>query len=129
MPDEALNDDGLLRMSVWEHLEELRARILRALTGFGVAFLGSMFFAVQLWEIAQRPLRVAVERWHGEIIAIDPLEQFSIIWMWTPLVAAVFVSAPWILYQAWAFVAPGLYPKERRWAAPFLLSTGGLFLC
>jgi sec-independent protein translocase protein TatC len=45
-----------------------------------------------------------------------------------PLLAAVFVAAPWLMYQAWAFVAPGLYRRERRWAAPFILSTAALFI-
>ena len=57
------------------------------------------------------------------------MEQFSIIWMWTPLVAAIFLATPWVIYQAWAFIAPGLYPRERKWAVPFIVCTGGLFLC
>ena len=48
--------------------------------------------------------------------------------MWTPLVASIFLAAPWVIYQAWAFIAPGLYPRERKWAVPFILSTAGLFL-
>jgi sec-independent protein translocase protein TatC len=56
------------------------------------------------------------------------MESFSVIWMWTPLVFAIFVSAPWIVYQVWAFISPGLYPRERKWAVPFMLPTAGLFL-
>jgi len=64
----------------------------------------------------------------GSLVGIDPMEQFSILWMWTPLVASIFVASPWILYQIWAFIAPGLYKSERRWAVPFVLTTAGLFL-
>ena len=64
----------------------------------------------------------------GSLVGIDPMEQFSIIWMWTPLVASLFVGAPWILFQIWAFIAPGLYKSERRWAIPFVLTTAGLFI-
>ena len=39
-----------------------------------------------------------------------------------------FIAAPWVVYQVWAFISPGLYPKERRWAVPFVLCTGGLFI-
>ncbi len=64
----------------------------------------------------------------GEFIAIDVMEMFSIIWLWTPLVAALFLATPWVIYQAWAFVAPGLYPRERKWAVPFIVCTAGLFI-
>ena len=64
----------------------------------------------------------------GSLVGIDPMEQFSILWMWTPLVASIFLASPWILYQIWAFIAPGLYRSERRWAVPFVLTTAGLFL-
>src|SRR5258708_2431966 len=56
------------------------------------------------------------------------MEQFSISWMWTPLVFAIFLGAPWVVYQVWAFISPGLYPRERRWAVPFVTCTGGLFI-
>jgi len=56
------------------------------------------------------------------------MEQFSIIWMWTPLVAAIFLAMPWVIYQAWAFIAPALYPRERKWAVPFIVCTAGLFI-
>ena len=57
LPDPQLDpdDDGMLRMSILEHLEELRPRIIRALIGFGVAFLACMFFASQLWRFVQAP--------------------------------------------------------------------------
>lgn len=51
-----------------------------------------------------------------------------IIWFKLPLLVSLFVASPWILYQAWAFIAPGLYKRERRLAVPFVLSTAGLFI-
>jgi len=45
-----------------------------------------------------------------------------------PILAAVFLSSPWILYQIWAFISPGLYKKERRWASPFVICSAGLFI-
>lgn len=64
----------------------------------------------------------------GSLVGIDPMEQFSILWMWSPLVASIFLASPWILYQIWAFIAPGLYRRERRFAVPFVLTTAGLFI-
>ncbi len=56
------------------------------------------------------------------------MEMFNIIWFKLPVVCAIFLSCPWLLYQIWAFVSPGLYKKERRWAVPFILSAAGLFI-
>jgi len=122
-------EQGMLRMSFLEHLTELRSRILRALVGFGVIFIACMAFSDRLWLIVQAP---AVEAFRklgsGGLVGINAMEQFEIIWMWTPLVASLFLGSPWILYQVWAFIAPGLYERERKWAIPFVLTTAGLFL-
>lgn len=131
MPQLQREEDGLLQMSILEHLTELRTRILRAVWGFGAVFVGCMIFCNPLFDIVLAPGRQALKNTAipgADFIALDPLEKFSIIWVWTPLVAAIFLAAPWILYQAWAFLAPGLYAREKKWAAPFLLSTAGLFL-
>jgi sec-independent protein translocase protein TatC len=121
--------DSLLRMSFLEHLEELRTRLIRALAGFTVIFLACLAFSDRLWLIVQAP---AVEAFRklgtGGLVGISAMEQFEIIWMWTPLVASLFLGSPWIIYQAWAFIAPGLYQRERKWAIPFVLTTAGLFL-
>jgi sec-independent protein translocase protein TatC len=123
------HEDSLPRMSFLEHLEELRTRIIRALVGFGAIFLACLAFSDRLWLIVQAP---AVEAFRklgtGGLVGINAMEQFEIIWMWTPLVASLFLGSPWILYQIWAFIAPGLYERERKWAIPFVLTTAGLFL-
>jgi len=63
-----------------------------------------------------------------ELAQIAPLEFFNIVWLKLPLLSAVFVGSPWILYQVWRFIAPGLYKRERRWAGPFVLCSAGLFI-
>ncbi|HZU27235.1 MAG TPA: twin-arginine translocase subunit TatC [Bryobacteraceae bacterium] len=124
-------EEGMLRMSFLEHLEELRARILKALYGFGIIFLACIVFSNQLFKVVLAPgLRAlaATGNPNARFIAIDPMEQFSIIWVWTPLVASLFLGSPWILYQVWAFISPGLYRREKKWAVPFVLFTAGLFV-
>lgn len=124
-------DEGMLRMSFMEHLEELRSRIIRALYGLGGVFLLCVIFSNQLAEIMLTPGREALKNTGdplAQFIAINPMEMFSIIWVWTPLVAALFLGSPWILWQVWSFISPGLYQKEKRWAVPFVLSTAGLFI-
>jgi sec-independent protein translocase protein TatC len=59
---------------------------------------------------------------------ITPMEAFNVIWVKLPILAAIFLSSPWILYQVWSFISPGLYFKERRWAVPFVLGSAGLFI-
>jgi len=129
--DEEGEDGGMLRMSFLEHLEEMRHRIIRALHGFGVAFLVCIVFANQLWDIVRAPAVDALKKIgvNPPVLVInEPMEGFSIIWVKVPLVMSLFVASPWVLYQVWAFIAPGLYQRERKWAIPFVLSTAGLFI-
>jgi sec-independent protein translocase protein TatC len=124
-------EDGMLRMSFLEHLEELRSRIIKALYGLGAVFLVCVIFSTQLFRIVLEPGQIALRATGdplAQFIAINPMEQFSIMWVWTPLVAALFLGSPWILWQVWAFISPGLYYKEKRWAVPFVLSTASLFI-
>ena len=94
-------------MSFLEHLEELRARLISILVGGGVAFLASAVFALSIWSFVQAPLQDAISKIQGgEIIAITPMEQFTIIWLWTPLLASIYLAAPWIIYQVWALWLP-----------------------
>jgi sec-independent protein translocase protein TatC len=123
-------EDGMLRMSFLEHLEELRSRIIRALLGIGVAFGLCIFFMDDLWRIVAAPAVSALKtlKYEPELVQISPMEAFNIIWVKLPILCSVFLASPWILYQVWAFIAPGLYRRERRWAAPFVVGTAGLFI-
>src|SRR5258708_8447797 len=124
-------EDGMLRMSFLEHLEELRSRLLRMLMGVGVAFVGSMWFCSNLWDFVQKPAEMALKHLgvkQTTLVAISPMDQFNIIWIKLPILAAVFLSSPWIIYQVWGFIAPRLYKRDRRWAAPFVICTAGLFI-
>jgi len=121
----------MLRMSFMEHLEELRSRIINALYGLVVAFVASLIYAGQLWDIISEPAVVALKHLKVEppqLAQLTPMESFSIIWVKLPLLCSVFIASPWIVYQVWAFISPGLYKKERRWALPFVLLTAGLFI-
>ncbi len=125
------NEGGLSRMSILDHLEELRNCILSALWGFGVIFVLCAIFSNQIFNVVLAPgLRALKDTGipGAEIIAIDVAEQFSIIWVWTPFVASLFLGAPWILWQVWRFISPGLYEREKKWAVPFVLGTAGLFI-
>ena len=129
--DENGEDEGMLRMSFMEHLEELRTRLLRSILGLAIAFLASMFFSKDLWRIVQQPAQDALIHLGvnpPELSQLAPMEGFNIIWIKLPLLVSVFLGSPWVLYQVWAFISPGLYKRERRWAVPFILLTAGLFI-
>src|ERR1700693_3704793 len=130
-PEDDEEDEGMLRMSFLEHLEEMRTRIIRALMGFGVAFLLCMVFCYQLWDFVRAPAVDALTKIGVKppnLVINEPMEAFAIIWVQVPLVFALFLASPWVLYQVWAFISPGLYQKEKRLALPFVLSTAGLFI-
>ena len=130
-PDEDDEEDGMARMSFLEHLEELRKRLLLGIGGIGVAFFLCLFFSDQLWSVVFEPAGAALRALHvvpPTLKLINPMDSFQIMWMKIPILAAVFLSSPWLLYQVWAFISPGLYKRERRWAAPFVISSAGLFI-
>lgn len=121
----------MLRMSFLEHLEELRTRIIRALMGLAVAFILSLTFCNQLWLIVRAPAKDALMQLGvnpPNLVQITPMEVFSIVWVKLPLLTSVFLASPWVLWQVWGFISPGLYRKERRLAAPFILASAGLFV-
>ena len=107
------------------HLIELRSRILRMVIGILIVFLALLPFANPIYTALAGPLLKHLPA-HSSMIAIDVLSPFL-----TPiklsLVLAIFITMPWILYQVWAFVAPGLYQREKRLALPILASSTLLF--
>ncbi len=124
-------EHGMLRMSFLEHLEELRKRIFYALGGFIVAFLLSLTFCKELWAVVSAPAVEALKTLGvnpPNLSQITPMEAFNVIWVKVPVLCSIFLASPWLLYQVWAFVAPGLYKRERKWAVPFVVSTAGLFI-
>jgi len=108
-----------------QHLLELRTRFLRALIGVGVVLVPMALFAKELYGFFARPL-VRLMPEGTTMIATKVISPFL-----TPLklsaFMALFVAMPWVLYQIWGFVAPGLYKKERKLMAPLLVSSTLLF--
>jgi len=123
-------DEGMLRMSFLDHLEELRTRLIRIVLGVVVAFGLCIYFTNDLWNAVRQPAAAALTQlgYKPDLAALTPTEAFSIVWIKLPLLAALFVAAPWVLYQVWAFIAPGLYKRERRWATPFIFVCSALFI-
>jgi sec-independent protein translocase protein TatC len=109
------------------HLIELRARLIRGLIGVVVALVALLPFVKPIYkEFAAPLLRNLPADQLAKMIASEPTSGF-----FAPIKLAVslavFIAAPWLLYQAWAFVAPGLYRREKRLAVPLLVSAVLLF--
>ena len=130
----ALPDTPPDKMSFWEHLQELRIRIVRSLLIVAAGFAVTYAFRFKLWTWAQKPFLEAMARQTGKpIAALDPfaftdLTEPFFSMMRLSLWAAALLVAPFLFYQLWAFIRPGLLPKERRLVIPFVVVTSGCFL-
>jgi len=109
------------------HLIELRTRLLRVVSGVLLVFVALSPFSNPIYSMLAGPLTRHMPA-QSSMIAIDVLSPFLTPLKFT-LVLAVFITIPWILYQVWAFIAPGLYQKEKRLALPVLISSTLLFYC
>ena len=111
--------------NIFEHLLELRSRILRGLVGLAVVLAAMLPFANRMYSRLSRPLVEKLPE-GAHLIAVEVASPF-----FAPLklafFAALVVSMPWLLFQAWSFVAPGLYRREKRLAMPLLASSVLLF--
>ncbi|MDE2148510.1 MAG: twin-arginine translocase subunit TatC [Gammaproteobacteria bacterium] len=123
MPDTKPGEDR--EQPLLAHLVELRARLLRAAIGFLLVLLPLALLARQLYQFLAEPLLRLLPK-GGTMIATQVASPF-----FTPLklaaVLSLFVALPWVLYQIWAFVAPGLYRHERKLVAPLLFTSTLLF--
>lgn len=108
-----------------DHLIELRARLLRAAAGLLIVFIALLPFANKLYAWLATPLLAKLPV-GGQLIATGVASPFFAP-VKLALFVAVMVTVPWLLYQAWAFVAPGLYQRERKLALPLLASSVALF--
>lgn len=118
-PKKTLNDQ---EMTLTEHLEELRKRLIVCAVAVGVAFCVTYYFSKDLFRLLMAPLLEVMPPEQGLIFTGLPEAFFT--YLKVALVAAVFASAPVILYETWRFVAPGLYSREKKYIFPFVfLST------
>jgi sec-independent protein translocase protein TatC len=110
-------------MSLMEHLDELRRRIIHSaaylIAGFAVAWI----FRIQLLHFLQEPLLKIGK----SLVFTHPMDALN-LYLYVALLAGAIIASPFILYQVWLFIAPGLYQKEKRFVIPFMAATVSLFL-
>jgi sec-independent protein translocase protein TatC len=116
------------RLPLTEHLAELRTRLVRCLLAWAVGSVLAWTWSERIFRILLQP---AVDALGGEgrpLQAIAPGEIFF-TYLKCALLAGFVLALPVVLWQAWAFVAPGLYPSEKRWTLPLVLASTLLFAC
>ncbi len=113
---------GDARMSFLEHLDELRRRLLLVAGGLLVGVAACYAFSDEILAFLVGPIGDAV----GQLSVIRPAEAFMNK-IKAAFAGGIFVTLPWAFYQAWAFVAPGMYPREKRWVVPGVALAFGLF--
>lgn len=111
---------------ILDHLEELRRRLFWIIGVWAVASIAASVFAKELFEILMAPAVNAVLASGNTLIAVAPSELFM-TYLKTAILAGFMVALPVALWHLWAFVSPGLYESERRYALPFVFSTTTLF--
>lgn len=116
-------------MTFWEHLEELRSRLVKAAAAFLVGSIVAWLFKERLLFLLTKPF---VDGWHGAPGSKPSLhfpapQSLFMAYIKLSLIGGAVLSLPFVLYQLWAFIAPGLYKKEKRWALPFVASSCLLF--
>ncbi len=116
-------------MPLLAHLEELRKRIIFSVVGILAGFLLCWSYADRIFTLMQQPIIQALRN-HGlggGLVYLSPTEPFN-LYLEVGFAAGLFVASPFVFYQLWLFIAPGLYRNEKRYILPFVLSTVALFL-
>ncbi len=128
MDDNNIHNDEQ-HMSLGEHLDELRKRVLLALVGLGVGMCITVFFGKWILNFLKFPYNEAIAQLglHRRLVILNATAGFT-IYLKVSLIAGVLLAAPWISYQLWAFVSAGLKDRERRYIKVGIPFSAGLFV-
>jgi len=120
-PDDDDDDSPGAKMSFLEHLDELRKRIINAAVAILVGILVSFTFITRIYSFLMAPTMRALPA-GSRLIYTEPGEAFS-LYIMLSMIVGVILASPFIMYQLWLFVAPGLYQNEKKLAIPFVVLT------
>src|SRR5215467_4141849 len=116
-------------MSLLQHLEELRKRIIYSLAAVAICFGVGWWKADFIYQKMRVPIIKALSdnHWDTQLTYLNPTDPFN-NYLKIGLLAGIFIASPFLLYQVWGFISPGLYRNEKRFVVPFLFLSVGLFL-
>jgi sec-independent protein translocase protein TatC len=115
-------------MGFLDHLEELRKRIVYSIVAVAVGTGLSWGYRERIYAVMQKPIMDALRN-HGlaeKLVYLNPTDPFN-LYLKIAMLAGLFLTSPFVLYQVWMFISPGLYRNEKRYVMPFMLSTITLF--
>src|SRR3984893_16707345 len=127
--DDEPPQDEMRAMGFLEHLEELRRRLIYSIVSVAMGFVVCWAYHERIYTFMQRPIMQALHK-NGmaeKLFYLNPTEPFN-LYVKITLLAGLFVASPFVLYQVWMFISPGLYRHEKRYVVPFMFSTVFLFL-
>src|SRR5438093_11117955 len=119
-------EHDLPKMTFLEHLEELRKRLIVSIVALGVAFLVCWNFADRIFGLMALPLSRFLAP--GDKLVFTRLTEPFMLYMKVAFFTGIFIASPVILWQLWLFISPGLYKRERRYAAPFIIIASLFFI-
>ncbi|MGA2959502.1 MAG: twin-arginine translocase subunit TatC [Thermodesulfobacteriota bacterium] len=122
-PTEKISDK---KLPLSAHLDELRKRLIYSFCGIGIAFTISYVYIKEIVEILMRPLVRALPP--GSSLVFTAVPEAFFTYFKAALLAGVFFSSPFILYQLWAFISPGLYEREKKYIYPYLFVSSFFFV-
>jgi sec-independent protein translocase protein TatC len=116
-------------MSLLEHLEELRRRIVHSVIYLVVGFFVAYAFHEKIYGFMEKPIKYALAKHHQPALLNyhNPIDGFN-MYLKISFMAGCIIAAPFVLYQVWLFISPGLYKQEKRFVTPFMVATVSLFL-
>jgi len=120
--------DSMPTMGFLEHLEELRKRIVYSVISVAVGTALCWGYRERIYAFMQKPIMEALHS-HGlaeKLVYLNPIDPFN-LYLKISMLGGLFLTSPFVLYQVWLFISPGLYRTEKRYAMPFMISTITLF--
>ncbi|HZP17379.1 MAG TPA: twin-arginine translocase subunit TatC [Terriglobales bacterium] len=123
------DEERMPSMSFLEHLEELRKRIFHSLVAIACGMGLCWLYRERLFAFMQEPILTVLRR-NGlpdKLVYLTPAEPFN-LYLKVAALGGLFVTSPYVLYQVWLFISPGLYRREKKYAVPFLVSSILLFV-
>jgi sec-independent protein translocase protein TatC len=120
-----VSEENEARMSLLQHLEDLRAKLVRAAIGIMVAFVVCLTFSERVFALLASPITKLLPK--DTTLIFTALPDPFFIYLKVSFITGIFIALPYVLYQLWLFISPGLYQKERRMAVPFVVLSTVLF--
>jgi sec-independent protein translocase protein TatC len=116
-------------MSLLQHIEELRKRLIYCILAVAVCFGVGWYYSTPIYEKMQVPIKQALKahNWDPQLAYLSPTDPFN-NYLKIGLIVGLFIASPIIFYQVWMFISPGLYRHEKRFVLPFLFLAVGLFV-